>query len=431
MKATRIALSLLASTVLASLSAGRALAADPWKANGGDCDQTAFKSPLDASLKHISECVKLWEAYKSSVKDVKGLYKENVSLAMQLLYQKGSDDDAAIAKIALGRLGVTDLPARSAKAGSKAGTSGGTKAADDGTRKPYAPPTPSKADIKAADAAFKTGYGAYQKQKFDVALKSYLKMVDVAPGYHKGHYNVACAYALLGDEANMNKFLQNLRDMAAGGDVDANKVLRTAWSDTDFKDIKDKSLNFKRITGYTRVLLINDIPEQDEKNFKNLTTLFEKLGYKPDTKDSDKKPLKKPHIFYLAHADHAAYAARKLIKHDKTVVKLMDDPEALKGYDMVVQWSDDIKKGEEQENDWVSAPDKADKELAAIATKQDEILMKPDQAIDEVDAVLQKPGDVVDDATSKVDKTKKSVDNVLDAPDKVNDQVDRVKGLFK
>lgn len=395
--------------------ASPALAADQWKDKGKDCDDGAFKSPDDAGMDELVLCSKTWVAYRTDLKPVKGDYKDRVVKAMTRLWLKGEEPDAKRAKTILGQLGVSDLPQRNVA-----------------PPKPKAPPRPvfkpkepTKGEVAAAEKHFKNGFKAYKAKDYPKAADFYEKMVEAAPGHAKGHFNAACVYALMKDEPKMAKYLMNLRDMAAAGNKPAIEMMQLVRTDPDFAEFKDESIEYKRITGYANVLVINDVGENGEENVDNLMGSLKELGYTPKQKDSDKKPLKKPHIFFAEHARPQAYIFKKLISHPGLTTKQLAKDKLCNDdgcFDVVIQWSDDIKKGAEPKRH-VADPEEAEKKLDALEAEQDEILAKPDEAIDELDEALGKPEEVTD----KIDET---IERPGKAVDKVDKTIDKIKDVF-
>ena len=393
--------------------ASPSFAGDQWKDKGKDCDAGAFATPDDAGLDELVLCSKTWVAYRTDLKPVKGEYKDRIVKAMTRLWVKGEEADAKRAKMILEQLGVTDLPERNAA-----------------PPKPKAPPrpvfnpkAPSKGEIAAAEKHFKNGFKAYKAKDYPKAADFYVKMVDAAPGYPKGHYNAACIFALQKDEPNMAKYLMNLRDMGANGNAEAAGLLKATKKDADFAEFKDQSVEYKRITGYANVLVINDLGDNGEENVDNLMGSLKELGYEAQQKDSDKKPLKKPHIFYAEHARAQAYIFKKLITHPGLVTKELPKDKLCNDdgcFDVVIQWSDDIKKGGEPKTH-VADPEEAEKKLDALEKEQDEILAKPDDAIDELDEALGKPEEVQEKIDDTLNRPGKAVDKVEKTIDKVKD----------
>ena len=253
------------------------------------------------------------------------------------------------------------------------------------------------------------------------ALAAYLKAVDAAPGYPDGHYNAACIYALQKDEANMAKYLMNLRDLAGAGDKRAADQLKMTRTDKDFEAVRDTSTEFKRITGYARMRVINKLGELGEENVDNLVASMKKLGYAADSieKDVDKRQ-KAPTLYYIDSATGPAYIVKQLIKHPDLEVKLMDTlcTEDNQCFDVVVQWGDTVKGDPKQR---VADPKDAEKEIQNLERKQDEILAKPNEVMDDVEDALDKPAqvqkkveDILDKPGKAVEKTEKTINRIKD-----------------
>lgn len=426
----RIASTVAASAVGVTLSlalSGDAHAADQWKDKGKECDQTVFKDPGGASVPDLSKCSKAWVAYRTDYKAVRGDYKDRVVLAMKLLYAKGDDGDAERSEEILSRLGVTDLPSRSGKSGSTGTATSTAKAPAKAERKPFDPPEPDKKAIAAAEKHFKAGFAAYGKKDLAKAAAAYEKMIEAAPGYAKGHFNAACIYSLQKDEKKMANALMNLRDMTGSKSKvvaeKAKEMLEFVKKDEDFAETRQESTEYKRIMGYAKVKVINHLGEKGEENVDNLMGSVKKLGYEAAMKDSDKKVAKFPIIYFAEHSKNQAYLVKQLIEHPKLETKQLDK-EKLCGddgcFDVVVQWSDDVK-GDPKKH--VADPKDAEKKIADLEKKQDEMLRKPDEVLNEVDDALSKPEEVTDKVEDITNKPGKAVE-------KVEKTFDKIKGKF-
>lgn len=415
---------LFSALAFVALTGGASLAADQWKEKGKECDAGAFKDPASASMADLVKCSKLWIAYRSDLGGVKGDYKDRVVLAMKLLYAKGPEIDSGRAKDILANLGVSELPKRQGGGTATAGGDGtATAPQEEAGRKTFAPPAPDKGAIKKADGFLKAGYKVAAKDPAK-ALVQYLKAVDAAPGYPTGHYNAACIYAIQKDEKNMAKYLLNLRDLATAGNATAAEQLKKSRTDPDFDGMRDTSNEYKRITGYAKMRVINKLGEKGEENVDNLVSSMKKLGYVADSieKDADKKQ-KAPILYYIEAARTQAYIVKQLIKHPGLEVQLAEklcSAEDDKCFDVVVQWSDEVK-GEPKK--FVADPKDAEKEIAKLEKKQDEILAKPNEAVDELDEALGKPEEV-----------QEKIDGVLKKPgkaiEKTEKTIEKIKGVF-
>ena len=410
MKRSHLTLGLAA--MVTTMLASPVLAADQWKDKGKDCDAGAFKDPGGTGVDDINLCSKLWQAYRTDLKPVKGAYKDNVVLAFKRLYVKGEEGDAKRAKAILASLGVTELPDRNAAPPKPKVPA----------RPVFAPKEASKGDIGKAEGHFKNGFKAYKAKDYKKAGEFYVKMVEVAPGYAKGHFNAACAFALQKDEPNMATYLMNLRDMAGAGSKDATEMMKLVKTDADFADFKNESDEYKRITGYARILIVNHLAEKGEENVDNLVGSLKELGYEATVTDAEKKnPKKAPVIVYGEQSRVAAYVIKKLITHPKLETAVAPKEKRCKDgdcYDVVIHWNDDVK-GEPKK--FVADPDEAEKKLDALEKEQNDILSKPEDAVDELDEALGKPEEVQERIDDNLERPGKALDKVDKTLDKVKD----------
>lgn len=415
---------LAGSFAVVAITTGTAVADKGWEKNKADCDETVFADPEKATLGKVVKCVYTWETHRKDLKKVKGDYRNNVVAAINRVYAYGDNEDMAVAERALKRLGVNELPERQVKAR--------PALAKAPPRKKWVADPPTKPQIAAAEKHFKTGRGHAKKKKYAEALAAYQKMIDVAPGYAKGHYNVACMHALLGQEDKMVEALRNVNDIAAANPEDENaaNMLRKTWAnrpdmkppfderDEDFDGIRDTSAGFKEVTGYGKIQVVNEIPDDDSDNTDNLIDSLKKLSYAPEYAEKKRKEKRKyPVIMYAPHARSVAFVIHKIMNHPGTKAEAAY-PEDLNGFDVVVYWSAEVKNGEVTTH--VQSPKDAGKELDKLAREQDKILRQPEEAVDEMNAVLDKPGEVQDD-----------IENVLQKPgqmlDRAGKTVDKLK----
>ncbi len=418
----RSPLSIVAGSFAAiAISAGSASADAGWDKKKGDCDETAFADADKETLGKVVKCVYLWETHRKDLKKVKGEYKDRVVKAINRVYAQGDTDDMVVAANALKRLGITELPERTVKAR--------PAPAKAPPRQRLVAEKPTKAAIAAAEKHFKTGLGHANKKKYEEALAAYTKMTEVAPGYAKGYYNMACMHALLGQDDKMVEALRNLNDLAAAGDEEAAKMLKKTWAnrpeekppydkaDTDFDGIRDTSAGFKEVTGYALIQVVNEIPDYDEDNPDNLMASLKKLSYKPDFKDAKKKDSPKhPRILYAPHARSVAFIIRKLIDHPKATTEMVY-PEDLGKFDVIVYWNAEVKN--EEVEIYVASPKDAGDKLDDLARKQDEILRQPEEKIDEMNEVLDKPAETQGQIEEVLEKPGRMIERGQKTLDKI------------
>lgn len=402
-----------AATAIAAAAATPALADDLWRERGEDCDRTAFKHPEDTQIPKVGRCVRLWEAYKD-VSGVSGREKDLVVAAMRRLYVAGDDKDAHVAKRALGRLGVTDLPERPDHKAAARETAAAEPAAASGEGAPPARsgrekcevPEPSSADEKKADGHVKKGLGQYKKKDYGGALRHYLAAVDAAPGWARGRYNAAAMYAIQDDEANAVSQLRCLADIESEDSV---KYLKMARKDADFAPIRDRSAGFKEVTGYARIKIGNSLGDYGEDNVDNLEGSLEKLGYPVEEVTTTKKTYKEPQVWYKPECAFPAYIVVEVMNHPGTKTHKItweDEP-----FDVIVAWGDEVVKGKEPRVH-VRDPRDAEKKLDDIARKEDEMLRKPEAKAREIEHVVETPDRMTRKVEGGFDRAGKTVERL-------------------
>jgi hypothetical protein len=379
-------------------------AEDPWKKYGAGCDDTAFGQPDSTPLDAISRCVKLFQAYQDPAA-VKGDYRDRVLTAMKRLYVGGSEQDAHVAKLALARLGETELPTRVVEAPKPAQPVAVRKKCD--------VPTPEKGALKKAEAAFKKGFKAYKKGDLDKSLGYYLDAVAAAPGWPKGRYNAAALYAMTGDAKSSVESLRCLQDI---GDETAVNYLKKARTDSDFSSIRNTNPEFKEVTGYAKIKIGNSLGERGEENVDNLESSMEKLGYPITEITETGKTYDEPHVWYKPECMRAAYFLIKVMNHPDTRTHRIDWEN--EDYDVIVAWGDTVEKGKEPRVR-VQDPADAEKKMDDLRREENALLAKPEDAANKVENVVEAPERMGDKATKGVERAQKTVDRIQNVGEKI------------
>ncbi len=327
-----------------------AQAQDMWPEHGWDCSDTAF-SEEGASLDIVARCVRLWEAYRdialTSVDERRRAIK-----AMERLYLEGTDRDAHLARHALNRLGVANLPSRKdallrAEYKKRAAAAGANTSGEGGAATPTgsgkcAVPTPSRSEKVAAKRSVSAGQRAIKRKKYRDAAGILQAAVDGAPGYAPARYYAAVAYAQTGNEARMAEHLECLVEI---GTSESANLLRRAREDRHFKGIRDKSRGFKHATGYARIKLGNSLGEYGEDNIDNIEDYLEQLGWPVEEVTDTPRAYGEPHIWYKPESKRTAYFIMKVLGHPRSqahVISLDDE-----SFDLIIAWGDGVKKGRE------------------------------------------------------------------------------------
>ncbi|MEZ4266795.1 MAG: hypothetical protein R3F39_10485 [Myxococcota bacterium] len=399
----RLVAAAVASAVL-SLALPAIAAEDPWKKYGAGCDDTAFGKPDATPLDAISRCVKLFQAYQDPAA-VKGEYRDRVVAAMKRLYVGGNEQDAHVSKLALARLGETQLPERVVEAPKVVKPVAVRKKCD--------VPEPDKGALKKANASFKKGFKSYKKGDFAKALDFYLDAVAAAPGWPKGRYNAAALYAMTGDAKQAVESLRCLQDI---GDETSVNYLKKARTDSDFSSIRSTSAEFKEVTGYAKIKIGNGLGERGEENVDNLEASMEKLGYPITEITETGKPYEEPHVWYKPECMRAAYFLIKVMNHPDTRTHRIDWEN--EDYDVIVAWGDKVEKGKEPRKR-VSDPADAEKKMDELRREENELLAKPEAAANKVENVVEAPERMGDKATKGVERAEKTIDRIQNVGEKV------------
>ncbi len=429
MSARRLSITLTIAVALSLAWSGSA-SADLWKKNGGDCNETAFKRPVETALKKVARCVRLYEAYNNGTfADDDSPKKRKVITALRRLYKVGTDVDASVARVGLARLGIA-VPPKTGAPPSKSSNTGGAATKTTrvkfvgcpGGQRPPAPP--DKKAKKKAKKAFKKGMKAYRKDDFEGALGHFQSMLEIAPGSYKAIYNVATMSAKTGSVKKAIGLLWCLRDL---GTPSALRKIKDARKDSDFEDLRRNDA-FKVATGYARIMILDSLPDgRGDDNVSNLRDRIEKLKYEVIAVKPDANEKTKPHVWYRHTNRVQAYIFKKILSHPHTKLERMPPALEKRGFDIIISWGDRYKKDEDPTLRINELGDEADKELKDIEKTEDQILSKPDEYEKDVEDGLGEG----DQYTKKVDDTADTIDDLSKKPgetiEKATDTVDKLK----
>ena len=396
-------------------------AQDMWPAHGWDCTDTAF-GEAEASLDVVARCVRLWEAYRDIALTSPDERRRAIK-AMERLYLEGTDRDAHLARHALNRLGVANLPSRkdamlraehkrrSAAAAASAGDVVEGAPASTGR---CAVPAPSRSEKVAAKRSVTAGKRALKRKKNRDAIGILQAAVDSAPGYAPARYYASIAYALSGDEARM---AEQLECLVAIGTPESASLLRRAREDRQFKGIRDSSPGFKHATGYARIKLGNSLGEYGEDNIDNIEDSLERLGWAVEEVTETPRAYGEPHIWYKPEAKRSAYFIMKVLGHPRTQTHLIDWSD--ESFDLIIAWGDGVKKGREPRL-YVRDPDDSTSHLDDIERAEKEALRKPEAFASEVDKVVGTPERAVDRVEGNLNRAGRTVDRLQKTGEKLD-----------
>ncbi|MSQ83368.1 MAG: hypothetical protein EXR77_10865 [Myxococcales bacterium] len=396
-----------ATWIAAALASPAAMAADrqPWKAISLDCMAT-FAAPDKADEAKLFTCADGFAA-EAVLESLTANDKTAAEKGLRHLYDKGSDKSAKTARLGLQRLGI-NLPFRAARPA-------GEKATATPDRAKYDPPEAKDADKKAAEKLYKDGLALLKKKKWKEGVAILTKGLEKNPRSEKILYNMACGEANLpGDKKPCWTNLQHLSDL--GSDYAAELLIK-ARTDADYEGVREEA-DFKRMTGYMRVQVVNTVGDVGDPGVENILKLFDKLGHrKPDKKDDESAPQPAPTIQFKAHAKAQVAVIAELLNDQETKLDPIQMGDSK--YDMVIRWGTKIDEKGKPIN---LGPDTADEAMAGARKKQNKALAQPEQAIGKVNKVIDTPNRVISEAG-------KMKDRVLGVGDKAKGAADKVKDL--
>lgn len=396
---------LLCAAFALALTSTSAFAVEGWDAMSDSCIKE-LGAPEKSDAKRLLSCADTFSA-DARLDKLSSADKSSIEKGMRWLYDNGDDVAARIARDGLMRLGIK-LPSRGAS--KDAGNGGAPTAVGQPERKKYDPPEAKDAERKAADKLCEDGVKLLKKKKWADGAKLLEKGLEKDPRSEKVLYNLACGEANI--EARRAKAVDRLQAMADLGSDEATKRLVKARADPDLEPLRDNA-DFKRVTGYARIQIVNTVGAPGEKGLENIQKLLGKLEHrKADEKDED-SPQDTPSIQFKAHAKAQSSLLADLLKATKLDLLPADSK-----YDIVVRWGTKLENGKPLS----IGPDTGDEAIADARKKQNKVLAQPDAALNKVNKVLNTP----DHAYSEAQAAEKRVEGTLN---KAKGTVEKMKGL--
>jgi hypothetical protein len=345
-----------------------------WKKREHDCKK-AFRKPEDAAPALIEQCADVFAVY-ARLHLMGGSEKDEILKGLRWLYDNGPDRASLIARDGLYRLGVR-LPVRET-------TPAGVASSAPSGRERYNPPEVPKADQKSAEQLAESGVKDLLKKRYERGAGKLEKAIAADPRSEFAIYNYACSQSLLKHRDEAIKWLQNLADL--GTDQSSERLIR-ARSDGDFSNLRGDD-DFKRITGYARIEVVNTIGEPGEPARKNIETMLDKLGHKDVKSESSKDKREEPQVLFKPYAKAQVALISDLLNHPRV---RLDPLDADSKYDIIIRWGARVQDGDGGVSVESMGPDTVDDKINDAKRRQNEILAKPEGAINKVDKVISTP----------------------------------------
>jgi tetratricopeptide (TPR) repeat protein len=407
--------------LFAALLLPTTLFASDWSQAKGTCDEH-FDKYEGADLATLKQCLMLWEAYKPTA-DIDNEDKRRLGPVLNHLYWSGDEEAKYYASQSMSRMQLqpSTAPAGGGAPAKKQYNSQKVEEKQKAERPKYRPREASKAERAAADKQVQMGLKEHKKGKYRKALEYFETALSKDPGSVAALYNFACASSLDGNKDDAVEHLQRLVDL---GTKEATVKVKKARTDRDFDPIRDDP-DFKRVTGFSRVKVVNGVGEYGEEEVERIIKTLQTLGYEVVQGGADKHDRSYPIVWYKKHSKHIAPVVEKALNHPKTRYQLIDWDSQ---FDLIVSWGDIIRKNKFGEPIVKSYgpkdPDDAEKKMEELAWEEDRALQEPDKVSRKVEHTAGAPG-----------RTKMRVESgarrVEDTLKRGKGAVDKATGLFK
>lgn len=291
-------------------------------------------------------------------------------------------------------------------------------------REKYVPRPASAKETKAARAFNDKGYALAKKRQYDAALAEYEKGIDADPGFEGAIYNAACMYAMTSREKTAIEYLQRLQDLNT---EESNSRLHKARIDPDMRSLHGDP-EFKRLTGYARIKLINSIGEYGEDEVERIEKYLKKAKYTVEDSGVDKHEREHPIIWHKSTVTDFNTAAilQTLVNHPWTMLVPIDWETE---FDIIISWGDKITTDAAGNVKVPPLHEVKDPEKSAddALRKQDEALREPDKYSRKVEQTANTPGRVKGKAEGSV----RRVEDTIDRAEKAGKAIESFGGLKK
>lgn len=305
-----------------------------WDKKKGDCEEV-LKSPHAYDLSQLTRCTKVWEMYR---------YVDNIPLKERSMYavafstvsHKASDPyDRAVADAALSRVCIPrhpmdasgnvyeEIPDELECNGNVTDISiNGRGVASSNPyermKRTVTVEEASDRDMSKAAGIYKKASQQRSKNALGKAIGLYEDALSVYPYYVAAKYDLACARAVSGDERGA---IRELEELNSWDDSEAAQKIIKARSDEDFESIRDNP-NFKLITGYVRVVLVNGAGAVGEERVADLKRRLETRNVPVAQVGKSSNYVLSPQIMYREGFEKYAYEVRDALGISKIAVTL-------------------------------------------------------------------------------------------------------------
>lgn len=319
-----------------------------WDKKKGDCE-AVLTMPHAYSLTQITHCTKMWEMYRY-VEDIPLKERSMYAIAFSTVSHKSTDPyDRSVADAALTRICIPRHPMGAngqireeipdALECNSSVTDISIAGQGVASSNPFARlkgtvqvKEVSDKDARKARDLYKKATAQRKKKSLGKAISLYKDALEANPFDVSAKYDLACAYAVDGDE---NTAIRHLEELYTWDDPDAERRLVKARTDEDFEDIRDNP-NFKLLTGYVRVALVNGASALGEPTVAAMKKKLEKNDVAIAEVGKSNRVELQPQIWYREGFEDYAYEIKDILGQSKMSINVMRNADTPN--DVLVVW---------------------------------------------------------------------------------------------
>lgn len=303
-----------------------------WDRKKGDCEEV-LKMPHAYSLNQITYCTKVWETYRY-VDDIPLKERSMYAVAFSTVSHQATDPydrsvaDAALARICIPRHPMdasgqireempSELVCNSSVGDIRiAGQAVASKNPFERMKRTVAVEEVSDKAEKASNSAYNKATAQRQKKSYNKAISLYKDALESNPFNIQAKYDLASMLAVMEDE---NGALRHLEELNSWDHPVAEKRILDARSDPDFDNIRDNP-NFKLITGYVRVVVVNGAGNVGMQKVKDIKNRLEKKNIPVAAVSKSDRVELQPQIWYREGFEDYAYKIKDNLSFSQKVV---------------------------------------------------------------------------------------------------------------
>ena len=325
-----------------------------WDTKKENCDSVLLM-PMTYDLQQVVRCTRLWEMYRY----VEGLsIKERSRYAMafsRVSYEATNPYDRSVADAALTRLCIPKHPRDAngeiheeipSELNCAMQVGDIELAISKGVEPCLAEPwlckkrtvmveEVSAKEAQVANGLYKKAMTARKKKDLGQAIKLYKEALRANPFHVGAKYDLACALAVDGME---DAAIDQLKELYTWDDDEAEHRFVKARTDEDFISIRDTNTQFKKMTGYVKITLLNCACDVGVEHVQNLKQKLESRHFTvSEVAKCHGDAQLKPAIYYHDGFEDTANQIFKAISNEAGNIEVKKDPSE-SASDIVVMW---------------------------------------------------------------------------------------------